>query len=132
MFTAQPTTTVVVVDDDDFMRELIQESLRALGVLTVHGIASGREALQWLERTSEPPSLLVSDIYMPGMDGFEFIQALADMGYAGKVLLCSGVSLESLSLARDVADGMGLRVAGALPKPLSADALSAVLQENGL
>lgn len=133
MSTAQPTPfNVLVVDDDDFMRDLMQDVLHSLGVTHVRCMAGGREALQWLRQCPQPPSLLISDIYMPGMDGFEFIEALSSMGFTGKLLLCSGISIENLALARDVADGMGLCVAGALPKPLGADALASILKDSGL
>lgn len=125
-------TSVLIVDDDDFMRDVITETLASLGVGHIEGVANGRAAMQRLHQAQFFPSLLVSDIYMPDMDGFEFIGALADMGYPGKVLLCSGVSVESLGLARDVAEGMGLHLAGVHPKPLSAEVLAMVLDKNGL
>ncbi len=125
-------TSVLIVDDDDFMRDVITETLASLGVGRIEGVANGRAAMQRLHQAQVFPSLLVSDIYMPDMDGFEFIGALADMGYPGKVLLCSGVSVESLGLARDVAEGMGLHLAGVHPKPLSAEVLAMVLDKNGL
>ena len=98
----------------------------------MHNAANGRAAMQWLRAAPGIPSLLISDIYMPDMDGFEFISALADMRYPGKVLLCSGVSVESLALARDVAEGMGVALAGVLSKPLDATTLAEILNNNGL
>ena len=124
--------TVLIVDDDAFMRELLAETLAALGITQVQQAADGRAAMQWLRQADATPALLISDIYMPDMDGFEFISALADMRYRGPVLLCSGVSMENLALARDVAEGLGLPLAGALPKPLSVDTLAQILEKIGL
>lgn len=124
--------TVLVVDDDDFSLELTRGILEDLGVHQVALASSAKSAIDALDCLPKSPDLLVCDLYMPDMDGFEFIGALADMGYPGKVLLCSGVSVESLGLARDVAEGMGLHLAGVHPKPLSAEVLAMVLDKNGL
>jgi two-component system alkaline phosphatase synthesis response regulator PhoP/two-component system response regulator RpaA len=59
---------VLVVDDDEIVARTIERSLRAGGfrVAVVH---SGVEALRTARR--HPPDLMVLDIIMPGMDGFE-------------------------------------------------------------
>lgn len=59
---------VLVVDDDEIVARTIERSLRAGGfrVAVVH---SGVEALRVARR--QPPDLMVLDIIMPGMDGFE-------------------------------------------------------------
>ena len=125
-------TSVLIVDDDAFMRDLIVETLAALGITRIDTAADGRAAMRWLQQADALPSLLISDIYMPDMDGFEFISALAELHYPGKVLLCSGVSIESLALARDVAEGLGVPLAGVVEKPLNAGILADILDKNGL
>lgn len=59
---------VLVVDDDEIVARTIERSLRAGGfrVAVVH---SGVEALRAARR--QPPDLMVLDIIMPGLDGFE-------------------------------------------------------------
>jgi PAS domain S-box-containing protein len=61
---------VLVVDDDAQARELLDETLRAGGLLPVL-VASGRQALEALAR--HPVSALVVDLMMPEMSGFELI-----------------------------------------------------------
>ncbi len=59
---------VLVVDDDDTARQATTHKLRNAGV-EVDAASSGAEALAWLERFR--CDLLVVDLYMPGMDGYE-------------------------------------------------------------
>jgi PAS domain S-box-containing protein len=63
--------TVLVVDDDDDIRELLTVMLQQHGA-QVHSSASAAEALLALEH--HHPDLLISDIGMPGVDGYMLIQ----------------------------------------------------------
>lgn len=59
------------VDDDEDALALLREVLEAAGA-EVTTAASGTQALDLIERSA--PHVLVADIGMPGMDGFEFIR----------------------------------------------------------
>ncbi len=72
---------VLLVDDEDILRELLSRLFKEKGFDTV-AVASGAEALEAARR--EPPSIIVSDIVMPDMDGFQLRRAmLADERLAG-------------------------------------------------
>ncbi len=72
---------VLLVDDEDILRELLSRLFKEKGFETV-AVASGAEALEAARR--EPPSIIVSDIVMPDMDGFQLRRAmLADERLAG-------------------------------------------------
>ncbi len=64
---------ILVVEDDAVMREYIARSLSARG-FTVSMAKSGADALQQMRR--KPAALVITDIRMPGMDGFSFASAL--------------------------------------------------------
>ena len=64
---------VLVVDDDPATREMLRRTL-AKGGWTVVEAADGREALTQLERAA--PAVLLLDLMMPGMDGFEVLEAM--------------------------------------------------------
>ncbi|HKA57463.1 MAG TPA: PAS domain S-box protein [Gemmatimonadales bacterium] len=64
---------VLVVDDERDARDLIRRVLEEHGAV-VSAVASGREALRAL--AAEPPDVLLSDVGMPGMDGYQFMRSV--------------------------------------------------------
>lgn len=66
----QPAT-VLVVDDDADNRDLIRRLLVKEG-WTIAEAANGRAALDWLE--GHQPGLILLDLMMPEMDGFQFLE----------------------------------------------------------
>jgi CheY-like chemotaxis protein len=64
---------VLIVDDEADALELIRRVLEQQGAL-VATVRSGEEALQRLE--SETPDVLISDIGMPNMDGYQFLRRM--------------------------------------------------------
>lgn len=77
---------VMVVDDEPGVRELIGDALRLGGYDAVEA-ADGNEALHVLSRTQ--PALLIVDVNMPGMDGFQLVRALRDKGQQTPVIMLS-------------------------------------------
>ncbi len=67
---------VLVVEDDPATREVIRRALEQNGWL-VREAANGRVALDALKR--EVPDLVVLDLMMPEMDGFEFVSELRQL-----------------------------------------------------
>src|SRR2546425_1014893 len=65
--------TILVVDDDQTIRELLQLHLRNAGY-AVHVAEDAVEAGHLVLRS--PPDLIIADVNMPHMDGFEFIAAV--------------------------------------------------------
>ncbi len=66
---------VLVVEDDAAARELIRQTVEKMA-LTVAEAVNGREALDWLSAHSAPAVILL-DLMMPEMDGFDVLDALA-------------------------------------------------------
>jgi CheY-like chemotaxis protein len=66
-------THVLAVDDDPDALGLLREMLEAVGA-SVTTATSGRAALEVVE--ADRPNVLVADLGMPGMDGFELIRQL--------------------------------------------------------
>jgi CheY-like chemotaxis protein/anti-sigma regulatory factor (Ser/Thr protein kinase) len=68
-----PRQNVLVVDDNEIQRELVRELLTPLG-FNVATASSGRECLALAER--DKPNLILLDIAMPEMDGWQVAQRL--------------------------------------------------------
>ena len=65
--------TVLVVDDDPDLRMLLALRLKSAGYATLTA-ESGSDALAQIER--QPPSLVITDLQMAGMDGFALFEAI--------------------------------------------------------
>lgn len=117
---------ILVVDDDPFMLELLQDVIHSFGQYDVMTASSAREGLAALAAT--PPGLLVCDLSMPGMDGIEFLSAVAAAGYPGKVVLLSGLDKDMVQAAQGLARAQGLDVVGAFAKPVGLAQLHEVLR----
>ena len=70
---AEHGADLLVVEDDAATRRLVQRTLGRHG-WTIAEAENGRTALAWLER--HRPALILLDLMMPEMDGFEFLQEL--------------------------------------------------------
>jgi CheY-like chemotaxis protein len=66
---------ILVVDDDPGTLKVVQASLADLGLRT---ICREGAAAALAELADDPPGLVVLDMMMPGMDGFEFIARFRD------------------------------------------------------
>ncbi len=74
---------VLVVDDDEYISELLATTLGLAG-FTVACAPSGGEAMRQVPRFR--PSVLVLDVMLPDLDGFEIVQRLRQDGEAMPVL----------------------------------------------
>src|SRR5438477_435188 len=107
--------SILVVDDDESIRELLRLHLSAAGYevqLAADAIAAGYVVLR------SPPALIITDVNMPHMDGFEFIAALK----ADKTLPAIPVIFLT-SVEEGDHRGKSLGAVGYLTKPVRADHL---------
>jgi DNA-binding NtrC family response regulator len=82
----QTGARVLVVDDDRSLRESVASNVKSWG-FNVEQACDGQEALQKLE-TFEP-HLLVTDLVMPRVDGFDLLRALKARGPCPPVIVLS-------------------------------------------
>lgn len=123
---ASSTRRVLVVDDDPLMLRLYELEMAGWGMdLNVVKANNGFEAL--IRIGEERPDLLVSDLNMPGMDGFRMIRTLReDSGSAGmSMIVVSGLdraTIKAMGLPTDIP---------VFPKPVPFGELRAAV-EHGL
>jgi len=85
----------MVVDDDEAIRELIVSYFNGLGML-VTGAQDGRAAIATLQRSSGRFGLVVTDLNLPGADGFAVLQAARHANPHCYVVIVTGyASLDS-------------------------------------
>ena len=75
-FTARIKPHVLIVEDEPDNREMLAELLAIYGY-TVTTATNGREALALL-RTTPPPGVLLLDLIMPVMNGWELVAVLSE------------------------------------------------------
>jgi CheY-like chemotaxis protein len=114
--------TILIVDDDQSIRELLQLHLSAAGY-EVHVAPDAISAGYMVLRS--PPDLIISDVNMPHMDGFEFVAALK----ADKSLPDIPVIFLT-SLEEGDHRGKNLGAVGYLTKPVRADYLLTLVAKH--
>lgn len=80
-------TRIAVVDDEDPVRKALQRLLRSTG-MSVETFPSGAEFLAALPHGE--PECLVLDLHMPGVNGFDVLSRLAQLGSRLPVVVITG------------------------------------------
>ncbi len=68
----ESTQTVMVVEDDQIISSLLRHMLARRG-FEVHLAMDGRQATQMVEELAVPPGLVMLDVMLPFVDGFDLI-----------------------------------------------------------
>lgn len=89
--------TVLIVDDEVLNRDLIVKVLRKEG-MKVHEACDGQEALNMIEQ--HPYDLVLMDLMMPVMDGFEAIEAIRSRLHAQMPIITISAVNDDHAIAR--------------------------------
>jgi two-component system, OmpR family, response regulator len=119
---------LLLVDDEDNLRSMLQAALRHEG-FEVTPVATGREAIERVAAST--PDLIVLDVMLPDLDGFEVCKRLRSEGSRTPVLF-----LTARDGTEDKVRGLTLGGDDYLVKPFSLEELvariNAVLRRTGM
>ena len=115
---------VLLVDDEVLIREAISENTKwtELGFTLMGTCKNGKEAVEFIKK--DPPDLLLTDIYMPHMDGIELTEYVYNHYPDIKVIIISGY--DEFEYAQKA---MRFQVLDYILKPVTARELSELLQK---
>ena len=117
---------IQVVDDEFDILNIIKLYLQKVG-LNVFGFTDPNLALEHFRINCKDYILVVSDIRMPGMNGFEFVRKVREISPAIKVLLMSAFEVNSNELSIGLG---GAKIEGFIQKPISLRKLSSIVQKQ--
>ena len=75
---------VLIIDDEPIMRKLLEQILK--DKYEVISLENGREGLEWMY-SGNIPDLVVADLNMPEINGFEYIKKVRESGFFNDVPL---------------------------------------------
>ena len=116
---------ILLIDDDDSVRRMINLSLSRLGHAVTEA-GNGKEGLALLDRTAF--DLIITDIVMPEMEGFEVLMALRKRQPPMKTIAISGGGRMAAVDYLQMAKTMGATTV--LEKPFTNAALAAAVAET--
>ncbi len=120
---AKQSRRILIVDDDAALRRELSEVLSSEGYSVVTA-SDGRQALAYLER-NPAPSLILLDLMMPVMDGWEFSATVkTDKALAGIPIVVMSC------LEKSEANASMLGASGVLRKPLRLEKLIAIAEAH--
>ena len=110
---------ILVVDDEETVREMVSKVINLIGheVVTT---GNGREALEILR--SQPFSIMITDVKMPEMDGFELTKVVRDQ-FPGTPIIC----MTAHGTSYNYTDVVGVGATDYISKPFTIDEMKAKL-----
>lgn len=79
--------SVLIVDDEPLVRRVLRRLLADLSVTQLHEAVNGKEGVDSYRRLK--PDMVLLDVNMPGMDGFETLQMIKEQDASAKVIMIS-------------------------------------------
>jgi CheY-like chemotaxis protein len=116
--TAQRTHTVLIVEDEEDLREMMSAALQMKGYAVVTA-EEGNDALRKLDDIGKP-CLILLDLLMPGMNGWDFFEKLKERPALASV---------PVIVHSSAPDRAPVGVTRVIQKPLAFDGLISVVRE---
>jgi CheY-like chemotaxis protein len=110
--------TILAVDDENKIIRLISESMGALGY-NIISASDGQEAVKLFAQNKSDIDLVILDLMMPSMNGYEAFKEIKAIDPATKIILCTGYVADE-----NVQEMLNNGVKGLLKKPYRIEDLS--------
>ena len=117
-------TTVLIIDDEIHIRRLIAQMLELAGYRVLEA-ASGAEALRLIEKTR--PDVITCDIFMPGMSGFEVLEAIKSEPATAEIPV---IMLTAIGQEKDTARAEALGADDYITKPFGTTRLVETIERQ--
>ena len=119
---------LLVVDDEPGFREFVVDVAVGLG-FEAECAANGEEFKVLVDAAE--PDVAVVDVVMPGIDGIELINWLAERPANLRLIMVSGFAPQYVDLAKKLGEAKGLRSVTTLHKPMHLSTLREALTADG-
>jgi DNA-binding NtrC family response regulator len=121
----QQDSKVKVVDDDYDIAELVKMALQRDGFENVFAFTDSLLALEHFKVNREDYSLVISDIRMSGLNGFEFTEYINKVKPEIKVILMSAFDINSDDIVKNFK--YSRNISGMIQKPISPKKLAKIV-----
>lgn len=102
---------ILLVEDDEFVRESISDLLMISGY-NIDTAVNGREGFEKISK--QKPALVICDVMMPVMDGFQLLEKIKESGFADKIYF---MFLSAKSRESDMEHGLEMGADNYMIKP---------------
>jgi CheY-like chemotaxis protein len=118
--------SILVVDDEFDIVNIIKQVLQKQG-FTTYAFTDPLLALEHLKTNSKSYGLVLVDVRMPAMNGFELVKKIKSMHPTIKILLMSAFEFNDIELSRALA---AIKIDGYIQKPVSTKELINIIEKH--
>ncbi|OGX03775.1 MAG: hypothetical protein A3G87_03930 [Omnitrophica bacterium RIFCSPLOWO2_12_FULL_50_11] len=114
--------SIIIIDDDRDLSTLLERRLEGVGY-HAKAFCNSAEAVKWIRET--PPDLIISDVKMPGLNGFDVCDLVRNNLKTQHIPI---IMITGIDEARQQLDHLDARGIYCLSKPVDPDDLSKVVR----
>jgi len=119
--------SILVLDDESDIVRIVERFLQGLG-FRVSAFTDPVVALEYLHsHSNDCCSIVISDIRMPGMNGYEFAKKVKGIKPQGKIILMSAFEINDMDFSKVLPD---IKIDAFLQKPFSIRELKSMIIEK--
>jgi CheY-like chemotaxis protein len=119
--------SILVLDDESDIVRIVERFLQGLG-FRVSAFTDPVVALEYLHsHSNDCCSIVISDIRMPGMNGYEFVKKVKGIKPQGMIILMSAFEIDDMDFSKVLPD---IKIDAFLQKPFSIRELKSMIIEK--